>query len=150
MLLLWTASIRADWAPEVVQDSLKQMYPEATEVAWSRDGQYYVADFMYEGFDTRVWLDERGEWAMTQTDWQVMDEAPGAVFDAYSMGPYAGWEVQNVTSVHFPKWAAMVAILVGEPNLETKYQLLYTDDGRLIRARNVTNLGNVLGASTFL
>lgn len=149
--LLWVSlSARADWAPAAVQDSLRRMYPQAEDVAWTRDQGYYVAVFPDNGFDTRVWLDEEGRWAMTQTDWEVMDEAPDAVFMAFSSGEFSGWEVQNVTHVCFPRWTPMVAIEVGEPNLDTKYLLLYTDDGRLIRTRNVTDLYNILGASTFL
>lgn len=147
---LFSASVLADWAPVVVQDSLKQRYPQAQDIAWSQDHEYYVADFEHQGWDTRVWLDAEGRWVMTQTDWQTMDEAPAAVFNAFSAGTYANWQVQDVVWVEFPHWQPIVAIEVGDFNLPTKYQLLYTPDGRLIRARDVTNLYNVLGATTFL
>ena len=150
LLLIASASVFADWAPANVQASLKKLYPTANDVAWSRDYEYYVADFMMNGFDTKVWFSADGNWAMKQTDWETMDQVPAAVFNTFSMSQYAGGEVQNVTFVQFPEWQSMVAIEIGMSNVQTKYQLLFTVNGDLIRARNVTYMYNILGATTFL
>jgi len=58
--------------------------------------------------------------------------------------------VQNVTWVQFPEWQPIVAIQVGKPNMQMKYQILFTPTGEIIRARNVTYTYNPLGAATFL
>lgn len=150
MCLLLSASATAVQVPALVQDSLKRLYPEVGETAWSRDGNYYVADFEHRGRDTRVWLDDGGHWQMTQTDRQVMDEVPDAVFEAFSAGSYAGWQVQNVTFVQFPHWQSIIAVQVGQPNIEVSCLLLYTPEGELIRAENVTGRTDILGAHTFL
>ncbi len=105
---------------------------------------------MQNGFDTKVWFSADGKWAMKQTDWETMDQVPAAVFNTFSMSQYAGGEVQNVTFVQFPEWQSMVAIEIGMSNVQTKYQLLFTVNGDLIRARNVTYMYNILGATTFL
>lgn len=58
------------------------MYPTAAGIAWSQDKAYYVADFVMNGFDTRVWFTPDAEWVMKQTDWETLDEVPAAVFNA--------------------------------------------------------------------
>lgn len=150
LMLMASVPVFADYAPANVQAALKKLYPAASEVAWSRDYEYYVADFMMNGFDTKVWFGADGKWAMKQTDWETMDQVPAAVFNTFSMSQYAGGEVQNVTFVQFPEWQSMVAIEIGMSNIQTKYQLLFTVNGDLIRARNVTYMYNILGATTFL
>lgn len=150
LMTLITLSLRAGTAPTVVQDSLKALYPTVETVAWSTDEGYYVAGFEYNGFVTKVWFDPKGHWMMKQTDWQVMDEAPEAVWHTFSFGPYATDEVLDVTFVEFPKQEAQVVVQIGIDNELTEYQLFYQMDGELINARNVTNMNNILGANTFL
>lgn len=150
LMLMASVSAFADWAPANVEATLKKMYPTANDIVWSRDYEYYVANFMMDGFDTKVWFSGNGDWAMKQTDWETMDQVPAAVFNTFSMSQYAGGEVQNVTWVQFPEWQSMVAIEIGMSNVQTQYQLLFTAKGDLIRVRNVTYMNNILGATTFL
>jgi len=150
ILLQASLSVSADYAPTLVQDSLKSLYPQINTVGWSMDGDYYVAGFQDNGFDMKVWFDNKGHWVMKQTDWQVMDEVPEAVYHTFTFGPYSTDEVLDVTYVEFPMQKAQVVIHIGEDNAETEYQLFYLTDGELINARNVTNMGHILGANTFL
>lgn len=150
LMFITSLSAYADYAPDNVQVALKKMYPTADDIAWSRDEGYYVADFMMNGFDTKVWLNSDAQWVMKQTDWETMDEVPAAVFNSFAASEYSDGEVQNVTWVQFPKWQSMVAVEIGMPNAQIKYQLLFTVNGDLIRARNVTYMYNILGATTFL
>ena len=150
ILLQVSISVSAGYAPTLVQDSLKTLFPTVTTVGWSTDQAYYVAGFRHNGFDMKVWFDTKGHWVMKQTDWQVMDEAPEAVWHTFSSGPYSTDEVLDVTLVEFPQMKAQVVVLIGEDNAVTEYQLFYLMDGELINARNVTNMSHILGASTFL
>lgn len=149
-MLLSSLWLRAGWAPDSVQVALKQLCPAATEVSWTRSYEYYVAHFVQNGFGMKAWFEADGSWAMKQTDWETMDQAPTAVFNAYTMSDYAMGDVQDVVLVQFPRWQAIVAVIVGMPNEQVRYLLLYTPDGRLLNARNVTGLYDVLGAPTFL
>lgn len=68
------------------------MYPSAKGIAWSQDEEYYVADFMMNGFDTKVWFNTDAEWVMKQTDWETLDEVPAAVFNALQPVSFrTGW-----------------------------------------------------------
>ena len=99
------------------------MYPSAKGIAWSQDEEYYVADFMMNGFDTKVWFNTDAEWVMKQTDWETLDEVPAAVFNAFAASQFSDGVVQNVVWVQFPKWQPIVAIQVGRPNVQIKYQI---------------------------
>ena len=150
LMLLASISASAGYAPDSVQIALKKMYPTAAGIAWSQDKAYYVADFVMNGFDTRVWFTPDAEWVMKQTDWETLDEVPAAVFNAFAASEYSGGMVQNVTWVQFPKWQSIVAVEVGMANLQTKYQILFTPNGEVLRQQNITYAYNTLGASTFL
>ena len=150
ILLQANVSVSAGYAPTLVQDSLKALYPSVHTVGWSTDQGYYVAGFQHNGFNMKVWFDTKGNWKMKQTDWQVMDEAPEAVWHTFSFGPYSTDEVLNVTYVQFPHQKAQVVVHLGLDNAVTEYQLFYLMNGELINARNVTNMTHILGASTFL
>ena len=143
-------SMASGSTPSLVQDSLKALYPTVETVGWSTDQDYYVAGFHHDGFDMKVWFDSQGHWVMKQTDWQVMDEVPDAVYHTFTFGPYSTDEVLDVTLVEFPKQQAQVVVQISIDNADTEYQLFYLMDGELINARNVTNSDNILGASTFL
>lgn len=150
LMLTLSAQAMADRAPQVVKDSLQSLYPTVKTVGWITDGPYYVAGFEYDGFVMRVWFDSKGRWQMKQTDWQVMDEAPEAVYHTFTFGPYSTDEVMDVTLVEFPRQKAQVVVLIGIDNAPTEYQLFYLTDGELINARNVSDMNDILGADTFL
>ena len=92
----------------------------------------------------------KGQWVMKQTDWEVLDEVPDAVYHTFTFGPYSTDEVLDVTYVEFPDQPAQIVVCIGIDNEDTEYQLFYRTDGELINARNVTYRSNILGASTFL
>ena len=143
-------NVSAGNAPTLVQDSLKALFPSVHTVGWSTDQGYYVAGFRHNGFDMKVWFNNKGNWVMKQTDWQVMDEAPDAVWHTFSFGPYSTDNVLDVTLVEFPNQKPQVVVLIGIDNTQTEYQLFYLMNGELINARNVTYMNDILGASTFL
>lgn len=143
-------NVSAGYTPTHVQDSLKVLFPSVQTVGWSIDHGYYVAGFKYNGFNTKVWFTPQGRWKMKQTDWQVLDEAPDAVWHTFSFGPYSTDNILDVTLVEFPNQKAQVVVHIGIDNAQTEYQLFYLMDGELINARNVTYMNDILGASTFL
>ena len=149
-LLQVSLKLSAGTPPTVVQDSLRSLYPKVKTIGWGTDSNYYVATFQYNGFSTKVWFTTKGQWVMKQTDWQVMDEVPDAVYHTFTFGPYSTDEVLDVTYVEFPNQPALIVVCIGIDNEETEYQLFYRSDGELINARNVTFRNNILGASTFL
>ena len=150
IMLQASMNISAGYAPAIVQNALKALFSTAQTVGWSIDHGYYVAGFKYNGFNTKVWFTPQGRWKMKQTDWQVLDEAPDAVWHTFSFGPYSTDNILDVTLVEFPNQKAQVVVRIEIDNTQTEYQLFYLMDGELINARNVTYMNDILGASTFL
>ena len=149
-LLSVFSSVWAIPVPQQIRDSLQSLYPHVETIAWKTDQTYYVAEFQSDGFDTKVWLDTKGNWVMKQTDWQTMDQVPISVYHTFTFGPYSTDQVDDVTYVEFPRSPAQIVILISPPNALTQYQLFYNLQGELINARNTTNMYHLLGASTFL
>ena len=149
-LLHSNSSMYAGYGPQLIQDSLKSLYPQIETVAWSTDHSYYVASFTNNDFYTKVWFDAKGHWVMKQTDWQTMDQVPMPVYHTFTFGPYSTDQIDDVTYVEFPHNPPQIVILISIPNALTQYQLFYTPQGTLINARNTTNMFHILNASTFL
>ena len=72
------------------------------------------------------------------------------MYNAFAASEYSDGMVQGVTLVQFPKREAVVSVIVGMANTQTKYQLLFTLDGGLEDERNATYFNNLLGAEVFL
>ena len=143
-------SASAGYAPTLVQDSLKRLYPLIETDAWSTDDYFYVASFQNNGFNTKVWFDTHGHWVMKQIDWQTMDQVPMPVYHTFTFGNYSTDQVDDVTLVEFPNAPSQIVILISPPNSLTQYQLFYSPEGELINARNTTNMNDILGITTFL
>lgn len=136
--------------PSEVSDAFKKVCPNVTDAAWSSDDGYYVATFTQNEFETKLWFDAQGNWVMEQIDWQTLSEAPSAIFNAFSQGQYASNEVQDVVKVQYPEQATLIAVLVGMPNEENGYMLLYNENGELIDSNELANFNNCLGACYML
>ena len=143
-------SASAGYAPTLVQDSLKRLYPHIETVGWSTDDYFYVASFQNNGFNTKVWFDTHGHWVMKQIDWQTMGQVPMPVYHTFTFGNYSSDQVDDVTLVEFPNDPSQIVILISPPNSLTQYQLFYSPEGELINARNTTNMNDILGITTFL
>ena len=111
-----------------------------------------VAIVVYKGLIPVVgrMLTSEAQWEMRQIDWGTMDEVPNAVYNAFAASEYSDGMVQGVTLVQFPKREAVVSVVVGMANTQTRYQLLFTLDGGLEDERNATYFNNLLGAEVFL
>ena len=131
-------SATAGYAPTLVQDSLKRLYPQVETVGWSTDDYFYVASFQDNGFDTKVWFDTKGH------------RVPMSVYHTFTFGAYSTDQVDDVTLVEFASDPPQIVILISPPNSLMQYQLFYTPEGELINARNVTNMSEILGIATFL
>lgn len=146
LAVIWLLSVSAFaiLPPGNVQTNFKKMYPKANGVAWSQDDGYYCANFVMNGFTKSVWFNAQAQWQMTQTDLVSLDRVTPTVYNAFVSGPYASWVVDDVTMVEFPKWQAIIVIKVGQDNVDIKYQLFYSPQGRLLKTRNVSYMYDIL------
>lgn len=149
MLLMVSVCVWADYAPANVQSAFKKMYPQVAHPDWSKEGNYYVAAFTKDGYETDVWFDGGARWLMTQTDWETLDNVPSPIYDAFSQGQYSNGQIENVTLVQFPNAPCVVVIEVQQYNEDIKVQLFYGGDGRLLKTRNLGYLADTLWPDLF-
>ena len=136
ILLAMPLSVFAGYSPAKVQAALKKMYPQATDIAWSQQNGYYVADFISGELETDVWFNPQGIWIMTLIDMQTTDNLPSSVYNSFAMGEYASWTVDDVKQAIFPNCPMVYVIKVGQPNVDVLYQLFFLSNGTLIKTFN--------------
>lgn len=68
-------------------------YPDAWDVEWEREGQYWVVSFETgarpDGIDHEVWYTSSGEWVMSRTEVAIVD-VPRTVKDHLAADPVYG------------------------------------------------------------
>ena len=85
-------------SPTTFHIALKKIYPHATNVSWSQQGNYYVASFTQNGFEKEVWMNGNAQWVMTNTDLQTTDQLTPNVYNDFTLSPYAMWTCLLYTS----------------------------------------------------
>ncbi len=95
----------------------------AADVEWSQQGNYHTADFIQNGFDTKVWMNINAQWVMTNTDLQTADQLPPGAYNAFTFSSFSQWTVQNVFFIEFPKRPAVYVVQVNMDNSDAIYQL---------------------------
>lgn len=149
MALLFFAITTFANTPPGIQAALKKMYPKANGIAWTQNGGYYRANFVMNGFTKNVWFNDKAQWQMIQTDLVSLDRLSPVVYNAFVSSVFADGIVETVTMVEFPKWQAIIVIEVSKANVDLKYQLFYSPQGVLLKSRNVSDMYDILGPSTF-
>ncbi|MCD7924680.1 MAG: PepSY-like domain-containing protein [Bacteroides sp.] len=149
-ILAWMlATIASAVSPAAFSAALKKMYPQAREVAWNQQGNYYVATFTLNGFEKKVWMNANAQWVITNTDLQTADQLTPSVYNDFTLSQYSTWTVNDVNLMAFPKRAPLYIITVNQDNSVSTYQLFYALDGRLLQTRNVSYISPALSPEVF-
>ena len=80
------------------KETLYRLFPDANNIAWSVRGNYVVADFSAETSRYTAWLDNAGNWYMTESD-MLFEQLPQAVKEAFNSSEYATWKVDDVDKI---------------------------------------------------
>ena len=135
--------------PSAFYSALKKIYPLATDVEWSQQGNYHTAEFVQNGFDTKVWMNTKAQWVMTNTDLQTADQLPPGAYNAFTFSCFSQWTVQNVFFIEFPKRPAVYVIQVNMDNSDATYQLFLTPDGRVLQTKDASYNNTAITPSVF-
>lgn len=136
-------------SPTTFQTALKKMYPLAINVSWNQQGNDYIASFIQNGFEKKVWMDSNARWLMTNTDLQSTDQLSPSVYNNFTLSQYAMWTVTNVNLIELPRRAALYVITVNQDNSSTTNQLFYAQDGRLLRTKDISYITPTLSPKVF-
>lgn len=105
--------------PYAASKAFVNQYPNATNVDWDEEGEYYVAEFMLNDkrIEAKAWFNSLGKWAMTELDYSSSTAAlPATVLDVYYKSVYGHWNIEDVTEVQFPNPANDYYILEASSN----------------------------------
>lgn len=122
---------------EPVMRTFDQKYPNASNPIFTIEGNYYVAEFTYNGFPTEVWLTEQGKWMMDKVD-TPFNQLPQPVTAAFQSGLYANWTVEDAYTIHRDSMGVVYKIDAEKGNSDM--DLYYSQYGNLIKA--VADKGN--------
>lgn len=122
-----------------VQTTFKQMFPNATNVLWSKKDNYGVANFLNSNTQTVAWFSQEGVWYLTETS--VLTTAiPKVIADAVAQSDYRTWKIADAS--HLDR-KDMVPAYVIEVTLNGEVEdLYYTTDGYLFETIDQDNTGN--------
>lgn len=119
----------------VSKEALYDLYPDASNVTWSVKGNYAVADFSADTSRYTAWLDNAGNWYMTESD-MLFEQLPQAVKEAFNSSEYATWKVDDVDKI-FREGAETVYVIEAESmqnGVKTEIDLYYSEDGVLVKS----------------
>ena len=119
-----------------ISSSLTSLYPNATDVTWSKKGNYEVADCWVDGNELHVWFNTKATWVLTEQAIFRVD-LPAPVEDAFSNGPYANYVLDSQTKMTLPP--QVVKYLLEVQSGDKEYALLYQLDGALELDTLITN-----------
>lgn len=125
---------------KAVEQTLYQLYPDASHLDWDYDGNYVVVDFRSaiasanRAADCEAWFDYNGSWYMTEFDIRF-NELPAAVINAFNSSTYSSWYVEDVERIDRVDYASIYIIQVEDRtnSNDMEYDLYYDAQGILIK-----------------
>lgn len=117
---------------DIVKNTLATMFPDAKNVKWEDNKGLKVAEFMYEGFEKEVWFNVLGQWLMTKTELDKLENTPEAVQTAHKAGKYADWKIDDVDKLEREEPKATYYVIEVEKGKE-EIDLYYLTDGTLVK-----------------
>lgn len=113
-----------------LQAAFDSRYPNASRVDWERNGGFYEAEFMGNGYENKAWFTPDGAWVMTEYD-LPFNQLPQAVLDAFAASTYISWRVDDVDMIE-KSGMEMIYVIEVESGAQ-EYELTYLEDGTLLR-----------------
>ncbi|MDR3268418.1 MAG: PepSY-like domain-containing protein [Tannerella sp.] len=106
-------------------------YPDADDIVWTLEKNYYVADFSRKAMRVQAWFDMQGDWSQSREEMDG-EQLHRLVANAFSAGKYAARPVESVSLLERKDLAAIYLIhLSGDENVN----LYYSAFGDLIKVR---------------
>ena len=129
--------------PEKVILEFIAKYPNATNVTWSTNVIFAVANFYLASTRTgghepnnTAWFNMAGHWNMTETEISYQ-QLPEAVKTAFEASPYASWrmdnEIDKLQRSDNNETLYIIEVSQKEGNVETEVDLYYTEEGILVK-----------------
>jgi hypothetical protein len=127
--------------PDVVAE-LYKLYPNASDVSWTKHGDYFVAECINGDDELDVWIGQSAQWVMTEAK-ITRSQLPASVNTAFVESDYADWEIESLTLQSYPSAPGELYVIEVKDKDKNDIVLLYfSDDGTLAHSREVTDGDN--------
>ena len=113
--------------PEKLQSAFSQKYPEASP-KWKTRGNYYIADFQDQNYESEAWFTFDAVWLMTETDLPYA-ALPEAVKNAFQNSEYRSWRPDDVDMIERESMEPVYVLEVEQGSREM--DLYYNAEGIL-------------------
>lgn len=116
---------------DVVSKAFAEKYPDAQNVTFEIEGDYYEAEFQNDGRPTTAWFTYQGVWVMDKVKYPF-NQLPGVVTNAFQQGSYGSWIPEDCYLINRAGMGPVYKIEAENGNTET--DLYYSAEGDLIKA----------------
>lgn len=123
--------------PENILSQFNSDFPDAQNVDWEREGDYYTADFSTDqSASNTAWYGNDGHWGMTKYE-IPFDRLPAAVAEAFAATEYgqsgSEWRVEREVDVLERPDGTETLYIIELESGETEVDLYFTADGVLVK-----------------
>jgi hypothetical protein len=135
--------IKSEENPDKVEPTLEVLntfdlkYPDAQEIIWSINKNYYVADFKMQSSPMNAWFTAMGDWALSSKE-RAFNQLQLKITDAFLNSKYSGWGIEKVNLLERRDMGVIYVICVTDN--QEYFNLYYSEYGDLVkivsRARN--------------
>ena len=127
----------ASGVPESILSQFNEDYPDAQDVDWQQEGDYYVASFSTsQSRGNAAWYEDNGRWGMTKYE-IPFSHLPAAVAEAYAASEYgqagSGWHTDDEVEVLERRDGTETLYIIEAERGESEVDLYYTADGVLVK-----------------
>jgi hypothetical protein len=118
---------------EAVLRTFDVKYPAAREVVWTRQSEFFVADFTTRAIPVNAWFEEKGDWRLSKRDISFR-QLPDSVSHAFQSGSYTGWNIDKVRTL---ERKGMKDVYLLELDNGTKStNVYYSEYGNLVKVQD--------------
>lgn len=120
--------------PQAYKAALAEKFPDAVNVKWEKNGQYYVADFSKPQTEYDVWFAPEAKWAMTEADYgKNLFMLPPEVEEAFSKGEYGFEHTVEDVEMYERTDLTFYVIEVEPVSGDADIHIFYNPDGTVIK-----------------
>ena len=149
LLLIASLSVFAS-SPTDFQSALQKMYPDATNVQWSKKHDYQIATFIENNIGINVWFTDKAQWVMTEKDVDSLSAVPAVVAEKYMSSTLSAGKLRYIRIIYLPHQEPPVIIIdVQSWNSPEEFQVFYSPEGELLQTLNVTDTGGMIYPGLF-
>lgn len=118
-----------------VLTSLETKYPNAENIQWSTNSNYYVANFKESGTSVQAWFTSQGKWTLSKTGVSVGNLEP-SITDAVENSSYADYNIVTANRLDRNNTSSIYVLsLTGD---DGSLNLYLSKAGDIIKSKNVS------------